>query len=336
MPTYSQIPTNIITGFLGVGKTTAIQYLLQNKPEHERWAVLVNEFGEVGIDAGLMSNESGSDEIFMKEVPGGCMCCTAGLPMQIALNQLIRQAKPDRLLIEPTGLGHPLEVITSLLQPEYRDVLDLRSTITLVDARKLSDSRYTGHETFNQQMQVADLVVAHKSDLYNADETRNLKNYLSQLGSDAGLFSASHGELLFSWLELDSRHRQAPDSSHNENHSHGHQGSEAEPDWEELPECGYLRRDNRGEGYHSSGWIFSPEFEFSYRALEMLFNGLEVERLKAVFITDEGIFAYNLADGVMKVMPLDEVWESRIEVIGEDPRHWLNLEEQLLINSVRL
>ncbi len=102
---FSQIPVNIITGFLGVGKTTAIQYLLQNKPDTERWAVLVNEFGEIGIDAGLMSNEEKSGGVFMKEVPGGCMCCTAGLPMQIALNQLIRQAKPDRLIIEPTGLG---------------------------------------------------------------------------------------------------------------------------------------------------------------------------------------------------------------------------------------
>jgi len=123
---FSQIPANIITGFLGVGKTTAIQYLLNHKPANERWAVLVNEFGEVGIDAGLLANERQATGVFMREVPGGCMCCAAGVPMQVALSQLIRQAKPDRLLIEPTGLGHPLEVVRVLQQPHYQDVLELR------------------------------------------------------------------------------------------------------------------------------------------------------------------------------------------------------------------
>ncbi|MFM9597365.1 GTP-binding protein, partial [Streptomyces scabiei] len=65
------IPTNIITGFLGVGKTTAILSLLKHKPESERWAVLVNEFGEIGIDGGLLNNLNGKiDEVFITEVPG--------------------------------------------------------------------------------------------------------------------------------------------------------------------------------------------------------------------------------------------------------------------------
>ena len=94
------IPTNIITGFLGVGKTTAITHLLKNKPEGERWAVLVNEFGEIGIDGSLIAgNDSEQSGVFIREVPGGCMCCTAGLPMQMALTMLLAKAKPDRLLI---------------------------------------------------------------------------------------------------------------------------------------------------------------------------------------------------------------------------------------------
>lgn len=109
------VPTNIITGFLGVGKTTAILHLLASKPANERWAVLVNEFGEIGIDGGLMAGGQGAQTgVFIREVPGGCMCCVSGLPMQMALNRLLMDAKPDRLLIEPTGLGHPQEVIESL------------------------------------------------------------------------------------------------------------------------------------------------------------------------------------------------------------------------------
>ncbi len=99
------VPTNIITGFLGVGKTSAILNLMANKPENERWAVLVNEFGEIGVDGSLVQGQQSEEQqVFIREVPGGCMCCAAGLPMQIALNQLLNEAKPDRLLIEPTGL----------------------------------------------------------------------------------------------------------------------------------------------------------------------------------------------------------------------------------------
>ena len=82
------VPTNIITGALGVGKTTQILKLLEEKPNSERWAVLVNEFGEIGIDGSLL--ETGRKGVFIREVPGGCMCCTSGLPMHIALNQLLR------------------------------------------------------------------------------------------------------------------------------------------------------------------------------------------------------------------------------------------------------
>lgn len=70
----NRVPTNIITGFLGVGKTTAILHLLATKPAHEKWAVLVNEFGEIGIDGAIMSEQGA----MIKEVPGGCLCCTAG------------------------------------------------------------------------------------------------------------------------------------------------------------------------------------------------------------------------------------------------------------------
>ena len=148
----SAVPTNIITGFLGVGKTTAILNLLESKPTNQRWAILVNEFGEIGVDGSLFEGQqSEQQEVFIREVPGGCMCCAAGLPMQVALNQLLAKAKPDRLLIEPTGLGHPKEVLEVLSEDHYHNVLSLQKILTLVDARKLSESRYTEQDTFNQQ-----------------------------------------------------------------------------------------------------------------------------------------------------------------------------------------
>ena len=109
-----KIATNIITGFLGTGKTTAILQLLKQKPHDQRWAVLVNEFGEIGIDGALLSEEGA----LIKEVPGGCMCCAAGVPMSVALTALLR-TKPDRLLVEPTGLGHAHKVLATLTSNQF-------------------------------------------------------------------------------------------------------------------------------------------------------------------------------------------------------------------------
>ena len=175
------VPTNVITGFLGVGKTTAILNLLKNKPDNERWAVLVNEFGEIGVDGSLFEGQHSQQQgVFIREVPGGCMCCTSGLPMQIALNQLLSKAKPDRLLIEPTGLGHPKEVLEVLTSEYYQDVLSLHKTLTIVDARKLKQQRYTDHDTFNQQIALADMVVGNKTDLYESKDKARLSDYVKQ------------------------------------------------------------------------------------------------------------------------------------------------------------
>ena len=165
------VPTNIITGFLGVGKSSAIVHLLQSKPDDERWAILVNEFGEIGVDGALLQGQSTEESgVFIREVPGGCMCCAAGVPMQVALNQLLTKSRPDRLLIEPTGLGHPLEVLRVLAEQQYQGVLSIQRIITLVDARQLSDSRYSEHETFKQQIAIADVIVGNKQDLYQQSD----------------------------------------------------------------------------------------------------------------------------------------------------------------------
>ena len=91
---------NVITGFLGVGKTSSILNLLQQKPADEEWAILVNEFGEIGVAQGLINGQiTPRNDVSVFEVPGGCMCCAAGLPMEMALSQIFFLCEPDRLII---------------------------------------------------------------------------------------------------------------------------------------------------------------------------------------------------------------------------------------------
>ncbi|WP_318463449.1 CobW family GTP-binding protein [Photobacterium leiognathi] len=312
----SGVPTNIITGFLGVGKTSAILHLMKSKPDSERWAILVNEFGEIGVDGSLLQGQSGNEQqIFIKEVPGGCMCCTAGLPMQIALNQLLSEAKPDRLLIEPTGLGHPKEVMQVLSTEYYRDVLSLQKNITLVDARKLSDPRYTSHDTFRQQIAIADTVVGNKTDLYQTGDKEKLKAFVAQVASpETKVIFAKYGVIPFDEFDGETHIEVLQPSYLHRNKQRTSKDGLSEA---LMPESGVIKAINQGEGFKSIGWRFAANKVFNRQSLQILFQMLHVERMKAVFITFDGIFGYNkTADGLTEV-ELDECTESRVEIIAE-------------------
>lgn len=305
----SAIPTNIITGFLGSGKTTTILQLLKNKPAAERWAVLVNEFGEVGIDGRLLEHNSGED-VFVREVPGGCMCCTNGLPVQIALNRLLHKARPQRLLIEPTGLGHPAEIIALLRSEIYRQVLDLRATLTLVDARHLSTEKYLSNSTFQQQLQIADVVVGNKEDTYSDEDRERLADYCHATLPGKPLVYCRWGQL--DPALLDRENQQTIASSTFES------ASPFNVDLPEpLPACGYLYKERQADGYFSGGWIFSADFMFDYSKVFALLSGCNEERLKAVFITDQGVFGFNKSTTVLSEFELDDAQDSRIELIAD-------------------
>lgn len=312
--TSASIPTNIITGFLGVGKTSAILQLLERKPAAERWAVLVNEFGEIGVDGSLLQGRYGEQAgVYVREVPGGCMCCAAGLPMQIALAQLLRRAQPDRLLIEPTGLGHPVEELQVLAAEHMRDVLSIHKTLTLVDARKLADTRYTQNATFNQQIAIADVVVGNKQDLCLHNELERLAPYVrAHAAPGTNVVFTRFGELAPHWLQGDTAAVIAP--AHRDHLELS--PTLASPADDVIPACGYVSAVNRGEGFESIGWRFSASKVFDRNRLFLFLSGLRAERMKAVFITCGGVFGYNLADGTLTETELDDCMESRIEIIA--------------------
>lgn len=309
----SAIPTNIITGFLGVGKTSAILHLLKNKPSNERWAVLVNEFGEIGVDGNLLAGQYSEPQgVFIREVPGGCMCCAAGVPMQVALNQLLTRAKPDRLLIEPTGLGHPKEVLKALSAKHYQTVLSIQKTLTLVDARNLSNKRYTTHDTFNQQIAMADIVIGNKLDLYQSDDKARLKAYVKKHARPITKVTFSQqGEIEPSLLEGKTVSQFLP--LHHHHKSDEKQLAADVP----MPACGFIKAINEGEGYTSIGWIFSPEKIFDYQKLSVLLKDIRAQRVKAVFITNHGKFSYNVTPDGLTEKVFNDCLESRIEIISE-------------------
>ncbi len=317
-----RIPTNIITGFLGTGKTTAILNLLKNKPENENWAVLVNEFGEIGIDGALMTDQGA----LIKEVPGGCMCCAAGVPMSVAITALLR-TNPDRLIVEPTGLGHAHKVLATLTSSQFADYIDLKATIGLVDPRNLNNEKYANNQNFIDQLAISDIIIGNKADqLTDIDKTNFNQWVASQTPAKSFSQLVEHGDFAFELLDMERVHQ--PD---NIIEGHHHEHAEQEPQFQLAPNQAFTRKENKGQGYFSCGWIFGSEVEFNFQDLFSMLSDLTAERVKGVLNTDDGCYAFNVSNGVVSVnqMSLDG-FESRIEVIDSQLMPWDQLESVLL------
>ncbi len=298
----SNIPTNIIMGFLGVGKTTAILDLLRQKPENENWAVLVNEFGKVGID-GAIYKAAG---VTVKEIAGGCLCCAVGLPFQVSVNRLVKQIRPDRLLIEPTGLGHPEKVLKMLAEGSFKSVLDLRASICLVDPEKLKDSHYLTHENFIDQIALSDILIANKIDLADCEAIKLFHRQSVNSSPPKALTAQTvQGRLDVSWLDI------ARNPERQASFPNAHQITKTY-----ASDSANVSLSNQADGYQSLGHIFPVSSCFDYKRLTRLLSQLKVERIKGIFFTNKGWFIINGVVGVIEYVPSPPSDNSRIEIIA--------------------
>ncbi|TMX46459.1 GTP-binding protein [Vibrio sp. Hep-1b-8] len=317
-----KIPTNIITGFLGTGKTTAILSLLKEKPQNEQWAVLVNEFGEIGIDGAMMTDQGA----LIKEVPGGCMCCAAGVPMSVAITALLR-TKPDRLIVEPTGLGHAHKVLATLTSAQFADYIDLRATIGLVDPRNLSNPKYTENSNFTDQLAISDIIIGNKIDQCHVSDIDTFNDWVTDQNPPK-IYSQLVKQGKFPIELLDSQRRDNSPSSEVAQHHHEH--AEQEPQFALAPDQLYVRKENKGQGYFSCGWLFGAEVIFDFDLLFSMLSDLTAERVKGVLNTTNGCYAFNVSNGVVSVNEMSlQGFESRIEVIDSQLLPWDQLESVL-------
>ncbi|MGH8494121.1 MAG: CobW family GTP-binding protein [Moraxellaceae bacterium] len=323
-PVVSAVPLNLVTGFLGAGKTTAIRHLLEHRQPGERWAVLVNEFGKVGIDQAVMDAQGGSEDIAIKEVPGGCLCCTNQLPLQVALSQLLMRAKPTRVLVEPTGLGHPARVLELLREPHWQSALDVRATITLVDARELADARVLAHETFRAQVEAADVLVFSKDDVLTAADRARAREFVTGLvPPKAHVHFMQAGALPREWLDLPGRVTPPRRSLlHLPPTLPAATVAAIEPPFhysESLPEADI------------AGWVFPRDWVFAHDALlNVLFAVQDAMRVKGVFHTDKGWIFFNATRHDTAINSEVARADSRLEVISAGMQDWPMLEAALL------
>lgn len=247
-----KIPVTVISGFLGAGKTTLVRHLLQNN-QGRRIAVLVNEFGEVGIDGDLLRSCQVCDEedadSNIVELTNGCLCCTVQEEFYPTMQELLkRRDKIDCLLIETSGLALPKPLIQAFRWPAIRNSATVDGVVTVVDCHALGMGNLVGdldalesqrqadpnldHETpieelFEDQLACADLVLLTKTDLVDAETLSKIKVWLQQeLQPGVKIVTAKEGKIDPNLLlgfnaavenDLDNRHSH---HDHEEEHDH--------------------------------------------------------------------------------------------------------------------
>ena len=282
------IPTTVFMGFLGSGKTTAILNLFEQKPADEYWAVLVNEFGKIGIDGKIFA----ARDIAIEEISGGCMCCTQGVPMRVSINRLLKRTKPDRLLIESSGVGHPSGLLKTLKSADFANVLNLKATIALLDPEKLLDPRIRGNMLFQDQLQCADILLANKIDRASATAMQAFDDCCDEHTQASIISHTQFAQIKMEWLDF-------PHIDRKPSNSRRITKVAEKIDWQTV------------------SWRFPKDVQFSLSCLERFVAEHRVLRIKGFVKTKQGDFLLNAESGQVTFEVVEKLAESYIEVIGE-------------------
>ena len=216
------LPVTIITGFLGSGKTTLLNHILTNQ-QGLKTAVLVNEFGEIGIDNELIVTTDDN----MVELNNGCVCCTINEDLVNAVYKVLeREDKVDYLVVETTGLADPLPVALTFLGTELRDMTRLDSIVTMVDCSNFSLDLFNSEAAFSQ-IQYADVIALNKTDLVDKADVDSLEVRIRDMKKDARILRTKKSQvpiplILSVGLFESDKYFEAAEAKEQEDHHHDH------------------------------------------------------------------------------------------------------------------
>lgn len=260
---------DIISGFLGAGKTTFIKKMIDEVFKGEKIVLIENEFGEVGIDGGFLKDAG----IEITEMNSGCICCSLVGDFGKNLHEVIDKYHPDRILIEPSGVGKLSDVMKSVIDIEKEEDVKLNGLVTVVNALKASKQMKAFGEFFNNQIEYATVVVLSRSQNATPEQLELCVKQIQSLNPKAAIITtawdAIKGEQILKVIEgADSlemklmaeqhaKEEAAEHEHHHHDHDHDHEDHEHEHhhdhDHDDHCCCGH---DHDHEGHHHADEVF--------------------------------------------------------------------------------
>ncbi len=178
------IKIDVISGFLGAGKTTLIKKLFENEFKNEKVVIIENEFGDISIDKGFLK-ESG---VQIKEINAGCICCSLVGDFATSINELITNYSPDRIIIEPSGVGKLSDIVTAIKNVDNEE-LSINILATIVDGKKAKLYLKNFGEFFLNQIESANNIVISKTELLSEEQLQDVLKIIKEKNNKANIIT---------------------------------------------------------------------------------------------------------------------------------------------------
>lgn len=323
-PAVAKIPTHLVSGFLGTGKTTAVVRLLKRLSGREKVVVIVNDFGAVDIDGAILEGSTeGSPDVKIMPVADGCVCCSAGDDLLGAITYAVLNLQPDRIVIEPTGLAEPAALWDLLREDEIIERLDLRPIITFLHPQAYFRMRGNPSELAQMQIEAADILVANFADKTDPEVLEQFYGWVGGLyPPKMKVLVTSFGELpedILEWDKPRSKVVTLPKVN----------AAKSAAEKSETTEAGTATPLGSGrataitkQGFQGFGWQWPADQMFAMEKLEQLFMRLAqgvpagVVRAKGVFYTSDGWAKLEIGSlKQVEMLPTSHRSDSRCDVI---------------------
>ncbi len=352
------IKIDVISGFLGAGKTTLIKKLFESKKfKSEKIVIIENEFGEIGID-GAFLKDSG---VQIKEINAGCICCSLVGDFESSIKELVATYSPDRIIIEPSGVGKLSDIIGAINKVQGLD-LEINILATVVDAAKTKIYLKNFGEFFNNQVKAADTIVVGKVDKVNEDKLQEAVNAIKAVNPNANIITTAisdlDGDKIVMFLEekaslreellaqLQKEHEEESEHHHHHHHydengvcscghhhddddddddeeEHEHHHHHDDDDEEEEHEHHHHHHDDDDEDEPFRNLVLYPEYRFTKEELEEIFTKIpeDIIRIKGYVLGEEETYYFNYVLNEYHIFTGEEREKALVSIIGTEIDH---------------